>query len=288
MAPTLQRFATVEGFLAVTQDFLVQRESEHNLMLGICDTLMSSPGVYKQEPYLAAMVDHEHVVGAAVRTPPWELLLSEIDDARAVDLVVQDRSSEVLPGVTGPSRMAARFADLWSKQTGTPVRLAMQERAFVLAQVRHPRLAPGRMRKAQPSDRALLRQWLEEFVDEALAGHHPSGDLDALAERWAAGEQRTMQLWMDNGLPVSMAGVGARTPNGVRIGPVYTPRDLRGRGYASNLVAGACTDALAGGSRLCFLFTDLANPTSNHIYQDIGFEPVTDIDRWAFGEAGQP
>jgi len=285
MAPTLQTFATVEGFLALTSDFLVQREAEHSLLLGICDTLMSLPGVYKHEPYLAAMVDGGQIVGAAVRTPPWELLLSEIDDARGVDLVVDDRVHEVLPGVTGPSRMAARFAELWTQRTGTHVRLAMQERAFVLAQVIHPRLAPGKMRKARPADRALLLQWLEEFVEEALEGHDPGGDLGALADRWAAGEQRTMQLWIDNGLPVSMAGVGARTPNGVRIGPVYTPRDLRGRGYASNLVAGACTAALNEGRRLCFLFTDRANPTSNHIYQDIGFEPVTDVDRWQFGPA---
>jgi uncharacterized protein len=285
MAPSLRTFATVEGFLGVARDFLVEREAEHNLILGICDTLLSLPGAYKHEPYLAAMVDDDQVVGVAVRTPPWELVLSEIDDARGVDLVVEDRAAEVLPGVTGPTRMTARFADLWSKRTGAAVRLAMQERAFVLAQVLHPRPATGKMRAARPADRALLVEWLEDFVDEALAGHNPAGDIGAIADRWIAGEQRTMQLWIDNGLPVSMAGVGARTPNGVRIGPVYTPRDLRRRGYASNLVARACTAELDAGSRLCFLFTDRANPTSNHIYQEIGFEGVTDIDRWAFDEA---
>jgi predicted GNAT family acetyltransferase len=92
-----------------------------------------------------------------------------------------------------------------------------------------------------------------------------------------------MQLWIDDGVPVSMTGVGARTPNGVRIGPVYTPPARRGRGYASNLVAAASQAELDAGTRAIFLFTDLANPTSNHIYQAIGFEPVTDIDRYTFG-----
>ena len=72
------------------------------------------------------------------------------------------------------------------------------------------------------------------------------------------------------------------TRNGIRIGPVYTPPGLRGRGYASNLVAEASQAELDAGRRFVFLFTDAANPTANKIYQDIGYEPVTDIDEYAF------
>ena len=77
-----------------------------------------------------------------------------------------------------------------------------------------------------------------------------------------------------------MAGVGSQTPNGVRIGPVYTPPEARNRGYASALVAAISQAQLDAGRRFCFLFTDLANPTSNHIYQMIGYEPVRDVDMW--------
>jgi predicted GNAT family acetyltransferase len=80
-----------------------------------------------------------------------------------------------------------------------------------------------------------------------------------------------------------MAGVGGRTPTGVRIGPVYTPPERRGVGYTSNLVAAASQEQLDAGRSFVFLFTDLANPTSNHIYEAIGFEPVSDIDRYVFG-----
>jgi len=75
---------------------------------------------------------------------------------------------------------------------------------------------------------------------------------------------------------VSMASFGGVTPNGVRIGPVYTPPELRGRGYASALVAGTSQQLLDGGKRFCFLFTDLANPTSNGVYQRLGYRPVED------------
>jgi hypothetical protein len=88
-------------------------------------------------------------------------------------------------------------------------------------------------------------------------------------------------LWED-GEPVSLAAAGGPTPNGIRIGPVYTPPELRGRGYASALVAELTRVQLEGGRRFCFLFTDLANPTSNRIYQRVGYEPVTDVDQWSF------
>ena len=111
----------------------------------------------------------------------------------------------------------------------------------------------------------------------------PQQDYDAMADRWIRRLGRTAYLWVDEGRPVSLAGAGGLTPNGIRVGPVYTPPELRGRGYASNLVAGVSQAQLDAGRRFVFLFTDLANPTANHIYQEIGYEPVTDIDEYAFG-----
>ena len=82
---------------------------------------------------------------------------------------------------------------------------------------------------------------------------------------------------------MSWAGVGGRTPHGTRVGPVYTPPEHRRRGFAGALVAAASQAQLDEGLEFCFLFTDLANPTSNHVYQAIGYEPVTDIDVYVFG-----
>jgi predicted GNAT family acetyltransferase len=79
-----------------------------------------------------------------------------------------------------------------------------------------------------------------------------------------------------------MGGYGGSTPNGARIGPIYTPPELRRRGYASALTADLTQMLLYRGSRFCFLFTDLANPTSNSIYQQIGYRPVADVDQWSF------
>ena len=134
---------------------------------------------------------------------------------------------------------------------------------------------------ASQSERDLIVEWLVAFVDEAFGGEELF-DAGEAADRWVAGHGRTMWLWVDDGRVVSMSGVSGRTPNGVRIGPVYTPLADRNRGYASNLVAEAAQAELDDGRQFVFLFTDLANPTSNHIYQAIGFEPVADVDRHIF------
>ena len=79
-----------------------------------------------------------------------------------------------------------------------------------------------------------------------------------------------------------MGSYGGPTPNGARIGPIYTPPDQRRRGYGSALTADLTQLQLDRGRRFCFLFTDLANPTSNSIYQQIGYRPVSDSAQWAF------
>jgi uncharacterized protein len=118
--------------------------------------------------------------------------------------------------------------------------------------------------------------FLEPTRDEAIGA----------ADRWIAGRSRQLYVWEDGGRIVSMVGAGGETPNGIRIGPVYTPPECRGRGYATSLTAATSQDQLGRGRRFCFLFTDLANPTSNRIYQRIGYQPVCDVDQYRFDAGG--
>jgi predicted GNAT family acetyltransferase len=138
-------------------------------------------------------------------------------------------------------------------------------------------------------DRQLLVRWSLDFGIEALG----DGDL-AEAERTVDArlgtedpQSRGLYFWVD-GAPVSMAGYTGPTPHGIRVGPVYTPPELRGRGYASALVAQMSQALLDGGRSFCFLFTNLANPTANHIYEQIGYEPVVDMDVYTFSSVAHP
>jgi predicted GNAT family acetyltransferase len=182
-----------------------------------------------------------------------------------------------LPGVVGPKEAVAKFAAAWPAEA----RLEIAQRAFRVDHVDAPTGVPGRMRDYERGDRELAARWMDAFAHEALPEPPPESS-EEFVDRREASSDGGIVLWEDDGAVVSMAGFGGRTPNGIRIGPVYTPPELRGRGYASNLVASVTERQLASGRAFCFLFTDLANSTSNHIYQTIGYVPVTDVDDYRF------
>ena len=278
------RASSVAGFMDLAGEFLAAREAEHNLIFGICANLEADATMSEGPPYLATVLHGDRVVGAAIRTPPWRLVLSVMDHPGAAHRLVDDLMDEQLPGCVGPAMAAEHFAEGWTRVTGTPARIRTHERAFQLRKVIPPRPAPGRMVRSDQSHHGLVAAWAKAFNDEALDGA-PAQDWEVVADRWIKGVGRTAYLWVDEGRVVSLTGVGGPTPHGIRVGPVYTPPDLRGRGYASNLVAQVSQLQLDAGRRFVFLFTDLANPTSNKIYQDIGYEPVIDVDEYEFSTA---
>jgi uncharacterized protein len=278
----VERATNVRAFLDRAGAFLEAREAEHNLIFGICSQVEEDPTAYDGPPYLATVLHGEKVVGAAIRTPPWRLVVSMLDHPGVASRLADDLAGETLPGVVGPSESAGAFAEAWGRRSELTPNLIRHERGFRLAHVIQPRPTTGAMVKAGPEHRALLVEWLDAFHEEAIPGGPPQ-DFDQTVDRWLRGLRRTAWLWVDGGRPVSLTGVGGLTPHGIRVGPVYTPSADRARGYASNLVAGVSQLQLDTGRTFVFLFTDLANPTSNKIYQAIGYEPVNDVDEWDFG-----
>jgi hypothetical protein len=280
MAPVprlrLDRYASPSDFLATAGAYLQAREAEHNLILGIAGWLQDEPGPANDAPpLLATVTDRMRVVAAAVRTPPRNLVLSEVDEPVAVEALADGLAGEELPGVVGPPEAVQAFAERWTERTGDGWEVQLQERIFRLRRVVAPRPTRGIVRPAAVSDRDLVVEWIVAFEREALPEHSPAEQVAETVDDSLAGVGRRIFLWED-AEPVSLVGVGGATPNGIRIGPVYTPPRFRGHGYASALTATVSQAMLDEGRRFCFLYTDLANPTSNKIYQAIGYKPVTD------------
>jgi uncharacterized protein len=286
----LRRAADVDEFERLAGEFVRAREAEHNLILGLCSSLRAMATLPSKRtvatpptvpPYFAVVSSGADVVGAAMRTPPYNAILSAMRDDRAVDLVVDDllMVAPDLAGVLGESSRALRFAERWTKYTQHAHHLKTAERIFQLTTVIPPRTVGGRLRTATADDLDLLTRWFGAFIREAL--REDGSTAGEMADRWLNTPDRTVYLW-EEGLPVSICGAAGRTPHGIRIGAVYTPPELRGRGYASNCVAAASQAQLDAGLRYCFLYTDLANPTSNRIYREIGYEPVCDVDEYRF------
>jgi predicted GNAT family acetyltransferase len=285
MSLRVERFVDVDAYLERAGPFLAAREPQHILILGITAGIRTFPEIAGDHPYMAAVLEGDRVVMAALRTPPYRVVLSEIDDPAFLAPLVEDLSGHPagdVPGVMGPVPGVERFAELWAAWSGRTARETQAERIFKLEHVNEVRRPSGSMRDIVEADRALLSDWLRAFAAEAVP-EDPVIEPDPIIDRALAGSPvRGLRLWEEAGRPVSVAGFGGPTPNGIRIGPVYTPPDLRARGYATALVADLSAERLAAGKRFCFLFTDLANPTSNHIYQEIGYEPVRDVAVWQF------
>ncbi len=275
--------ADAEAFAALAGPFLAADEAEHSLALGLLGRLLFEPRVYGHDPLFVVALEGADVVGCLLRTPPHGVVLSRFASLDAV-AAVADCVREVhpeLPGAVGPNDVAARFAECWAARAGVRAEIGIRQRVHAASSVNPIRPAPGRMRTPGPADEETVVSWIAAFAEEALgaAGHVESAE--ATYRRIAGDPHGAWVLWDDGG-PVSLAAFGSRTATGVRIGPVYTPPEHRGKGYATSLVSEITSERLRSGLDLCFLFTDLANPTSNAIYSRIGYDPVADWDQWAF------
>ena len=277
---------TAAAELLETADPLLRAdEPRNNLSFGILSVVRDHPEVY---PELRGWVvrDGARVVGVALRTPPTNLVLARPLDDRAVDALVAAIDDD-LPGVVGAVPEVDAFSTAWSANRAVTVTTTFEQRIYAIRAVEVPRGVEGALRLAGPADRELALAWMRAFSEEAL--HEGDGDAERLERsvdtRLQGSETRGIALWEREGRPVSLAGYSGPTPNGIRIGPVYTPPEHRGRGYGSAVTAGVSQLQLDRGRRFCFLYTDLANPTSNAIYMRIGYEPVCDSRELAFSPA---
>jgi GNAT superfamily N-acetyltransferase len=277
----VRRLDDPAAFLDAANDMLLADEARHNLILGIAGTLRDHPGVYRK--HALWLVEEHGPVLAALQTPPYNVILSRplVDDATGTLARALADEDVALPGVTAALPEVEQFAKEWARLNGIACRQQMRQRIYRLTDLRPVQGVPGRPRRASPRDRGLLVDWVAAFAEESLPPDSPGrasrATVDARLDEGTGG----FLIWEDNG-PVSIAGWGGETPNGVRIGPVYTPHVHRRRGYGSAVTAAVSADRFRAGRSFCFLYTDLANPTSNRIYIDIGYEPVCDSVDYAF------
>ena len=211
-------------------------------------------------------------------------------DAAAVALAdaLVDRGEEV-SGVNGALPATQVFAERIAERVGgVEVAISMHTRLFELGTLVDPAPARGRLRPAYDDEAPLALEWFHQFHVDAdeQAGHNGHGDraegttLEDVRERIRLGR---IWMWVDDGdTPRHLTGANPPAYGVARIGPVFTPKEHRGRGYASAAVAGVSRQLQAEGSRVT-LFTDQANPTSNRIYIALGFEPVVDMVDLAIG-----
>jgi uncharacterized protein len=278
-------FQTAAEFLSAARPALEVHESANNLMYGLALRMQAHPERIEIPPYYAVVEQAGELQAAALMTPPHNLVVfSDRPEsmAEAFDRVARDLAAGrwPVPGVLGPKEPALAFARAWQGLTGKPYHLNMHERCYELRQVAFPPQPPGRMRPAGLLDLDLAARWLYDFQQEAVPDDIYSRESALIDARTKINDQ-DLYVWED-GEPVALAGRTRPTPHGYVIGPVYTPPYARGKGYATALTAALSQFLLNSGKQHTALFTNLANPISNSIYQKIGYFPVCDFDIYLF------
>jgi predicted GNAT family acetyltransferase len=272
-------------FLEHAGAFLLEHPVEHSVLLTRSGQALEVPDVswgavagFAGQTDLWVVVECEgQVVAAAMQTPPFPVALS-LAPPEAVEAVadeVRRRRPDVV-GVTGPVPGPALFAERWAELGGGSAQVAMENGIYAATSVNVPTGIHGEHRVATAADAVLLQQWAQAFEVEANGA---ATGIDHVTRRLRLG---LLHVWQDEGRPVSMAAVSLGFGGVSRVQLVYTPPSLRGRGYASALVA-TITRAELDAGRSTMLYTDLANPTSNAIYQRIGYRRVASAQELRFG-----
>ncbi|MEA2711069.1 MAG: uncharacterized protein QOF78_3670 [Phycisphaerales bacterium] len=256
-------------FAAIATPLLMRNEAENCFWLG----LISSPADLAKNMMCIVRDDRGECVAIATMTPGQQMVMprTPVEIVHALARWLHEQTV-ALPGIGGPRETAETFAREWVRLTGAPTRIHVETIVHRLTRVIPPRPTTGQMRVAERRDIDLVAQWITDFHIEIRAGQVSNGR-DIAERRVPTGN---IFLWENAGQPVAMAAFAGPTPNGVRVNLVYTLPPFRGRGYASNLVAALSQHLLDPGRKFCFLYTDLANPTSNKIYRALGYEPLSE------------
>ena len=255
-------------FDAAVASFLELDPVRNTVLLTVIDSLRAGGRVGGAAPWFAWVTVDGTTVGAALRTPPYKVALSGMtgDVAQALG---RRLASYELPGGFGDLATVAAFADAAGRRHTVRIR----EIQYVQADVIPPPPVAGRARAYADGDADLYVGWEANFAAEA--GVMRSADpLGSLQSRIRTGGG--LWLWEVDGQAVSMCGRSGAVAGVPRIGPVWTPPEHRRRGYAAAVTAFVCRQAFDAGAKACTLFADATNPTSNGIYERIGFLSVAE------------
>lgn len=226
--------------------------------------------------------DGSTIGGAFLHTPPFPVLLSAMPAEAAAVLAARAFAGRPASGVNGNQDAASAFATAWRERTGCRARVFRRMRLYRLGDLAWPDpCPPGAARSATAQDAGLAMAWFAAFAREVedmgrRDGHGGGMDDDQSAAVNDALGHGALTFWEPDGVPVSMASLTRQVAGMVRVGRVYTPPQQRGRGYGSAVTAAVSRTARADGAEEVLLYTDLANPVSNSIYQRIGYRPVED------------
>ncbi|WP_430476981.1 GNAT family N-acetyltransferase [Bacillus cereus] len=248
--------------------FLEKNEQENNLILGVLQMIQEPifMGVAKQEEEIAvAFLQTEEKKQIIVAT-------SEIAEEDIVELAKKlTKVYPDVPGLIGNKKIVPKLAEEIAMLEQKKTTVAMEQGIYELKQVKKKWNGDGIFREVSSDELPLIEQWIYQFCEDVKL---PTTKEEAKqTAHTLINNSRLFGLEVDGKL-VSVAAKTRPTNNNITVNFVYTPKEARKKGYASNCVAALSQHLLDEGYKTTTLYTDLANPTSNKIYKEIGYEQI--------------
>lgn len=276
-------YTDVHEFYKDTYDVLMRHEAQNLIPLG--NLIMGHEGEDKtdwRDPvhwFMATISDAQGIQLTAIMTPPHNITFYATDNIikpEAIDCLIDGLKDREIPGVITEKSLAAYFAEAYTLRKGITFRTTMNQRIYELTAVNPDIQKVGCVRLLDKKDIHFFPYWAEAFNAAGSYGKTEMSipqDAEPYLYRIAS---KKLHILEDNGIPVAMAGFTRVMQTAIGVAFVYTPPYERRKGYATSIVAQISQLALNKGFTKCVLYTDLANPTSNSIYQKIGYTPVCD------------
>jgi len=270
-------YASAASFLERCESFLSAEAAKNSLMLGVAYGAKDpqAPAC----PLLFSVQVEDKVVACAMQSDadkPVILAFTSEGNTDAVAKAMVTALPSRLPGMVGPLPGVRTLVEAWCKQHGQRVTTRFEQGIFELTNINYAGFQEiGILEPASEHHYVLICEWIAAFEREVFA-HESFSAEQARAFADNALRDRSLYILHVDSIPRAMAAIARPTPTGASISYVYTPPAHRKRGYASTAVAKLAQHILSTGKERVWLYTDLANPTSNKIYQNIGFERQAD------------
>jgi len=276
-------YSNVCDFYNATYDILMRHEAQNLIPLG--NLIMGYNGQDKtdwRDPakwVMATVENQDGIQLTALMTPPHNITLyatgNKINPS-AIDCLIEGLANYSIPGVMSEKELALQFAEAYTRVRGLSYETTMGQRIYELTEVNPNIPHIGTVRPLEEKDMYFFPFWVEAFNSaEDTTKTIMNIPYDSGQYLYRISSRKLYILEVD-GVPVSMAGFTREMQSVIGVAFVFTPPYLRGKGYASSVVAQISQLALNRGFTKCVLYTDLANPTSNSIYQKIGYNPICD------------
>lgn len=263
-------------FLKYTQNFLEEKEAENNLILATAFSLLKERKSENDKYIFLSVENLQKTVLCSIITYQKTLIISGINEFldHSINLLVNyilNNNIEILM-VRGLERQTKAFISYWYNKTKINYQLTVNQKIYRLDNLSKISYSNGYLRLSDSNDLDLISVWLYQFINETVRKINKE-EADKLTKKRI--ENKTIYIWIDNNIPVTMAGKSRPTNNCIAVNAVYTPPNYRSKGYATSCVA-KLSDILLKDYKFCTLLTDPTNSTPNKIYQEIGYYHLSD------------